>query len=37
MKERHTKELANLTTNYEAVVDGLKQECHEMKQAQFTT
>ena len=32
MKERHTKELADLTTNYEAVVDGLKQECHEMKQ-----
>ena len=32
IKERHSKELADLTTSYEAVVDGLKQECHEMKQ-----
>ena len=32
IKEQHSKELADLTINYEAVVDGLKQECHEMKQ-----
>lgn len=32
IKEQHSKELADLTANYEAVVDGLKQECHEMKQ-----
>lgn len=32
VKEQHTKELADLAANYESVVDGLKQECHEMKQ-----
>lgn len=32
IKEQHLKEMADLTTNYESVVDGLKQECHEMKQ-----
>ena len=32
VKEQHSKELADMATNYEAVVDGLKQECHEMKQ-----
>ena len=31
-KEQHAKELAELTANNEAIVDGLKQECHEMKQ-----
>ena len=31
-KEQHAKEMAELTANYEAIVDGLKQECHEMKQ-----
>ena len=32
IKEQHSKELANLTANYETEVDGLKQEIHEMKQ-----
>lgn len=32
VKEQHSKELTDLTASYEAVVDGLKQECHEMKQ-----
>ena len=32
LKEQHSKQLADVTANYEAVVDGLKQECHEMKQ-----
>ena len=32
VKEQHAKELAELTANNEAIVDGLKQECHEMKQ-----
>lgn len=32
IKEQHAKELADVTANYEAVVDGLKQECHEVKQ-----
>jgi len=31
-KEQHAKEMTELTANYEAIVDGLKQECHEMKQ-----
>ena len=32
IKEQHSKDLTELTASYEAVVDGLKQECHEMKQ-----
>ena len=32
IKEQHSKELADVTASYEAIVDGLKQECHEVKQ-----
>jgi len=31
-REQHAKEMSELTANYEAIVDGLKLECHEMKQ-----